>query len=113
MNETVQFIIGGALFATLGVLSLRIKGITRGTLILILGFLLITVLVAALFGVKYIFINGLFFGMASMFYVGIALTYKLNKECSNLIELSKQENEDLPKESSSEHLQDTDLKLRL
>ncbi|MDD2358494.1 MAG: hypothetical protein PHX13_11345 [Thiovulaceae bacterium] len=102
MNETMQLIAGGVFFATLGVFSLWLKGMTRGTLSVVLGFLLTTVPVGVFFGAKYIFINGFLFGLVSMLYTGFVLLNRLNKECSRLMERTKQKDEELLQEPSSD-----------
>ena len=98
MSDTMGMITGGALFATLGVASIWIMGFTRGSVSLILGFIAMTLIISTLFGVKYIFLNGLFFGLLSMFYSGGVLMYRTiqcSKELKEAIEQERKEKEEL------------------
>lgn len=94
MSETMEMITGGAMFATLGVVSIWLIGFTRGRVSLLLGFIVMTLIISALFGVKYIFLNGLFFGLFSMIYSGGVLMYKTiqcSKELKEAVEQEKKE----------------------
>ena len=98
MSETMDMISGGAVFATLGVVSLWIIGFTRGTVSLILGFMVVTLLISAVFGVKVIFLNGLFFGLVAMFYTGVVLFRRVSqcsRELKEAIEQERKEKEKL------------------
>ena len=92
MSETMEMITGGTVFGALGVASLWLIGFTKGRVSLILGSIVITFIISALFGVKYIFLNGLFFGLLSMFYSGAVLMYRTiqcSKELKEAIEEEK------------------------
>jgi|GEM_PF-2940051 len=91
MSETMELISGGALFATLGVVSLLIIGITRGMASLILGFIVVTLIISMIFGVKYVFLNGLFFGLAAMSYTGVVLFRRVAQCSKDLQEAIEQE----------------------
>jgi len=97
MSETMELISGGVLFATLGMVSLLIIGITRGMASLILGFIVVTLIISMIFGVKYIFLNALFFGLAAMSYTGVVLFRRVSrcsKELQEAIEQEKREKEE-------------------
>ena len=76
MSETMEMITEGAIFGALGVVSIWLIGFTKGRVSLILGFMVMTLIISLVFGVKYIFLNGLLFGLLSMFYSGAVLMYR-------------------------------------
>ena len=92
MSETMEMITGGAIFAALGVASLWLIGFTKGRVSMLLGFIVMTLIISLVFGVKYIFLNGLFLGLFSMFYSGGVLMYRsiqCSKELKEAIEEEK------------------------
>lgn len=98
MSETMEMITGGAIFGALGVASLWLIGFTRGRVSLLLGFIIMTLIISLVFGVKYIFLNGLFFGLFSMFYSGAVLMYRTiqcSKELKEAVEQERKEKEAL------------------
>ena len=98
MSETMEMITGGAIFGALGVASLWLIGFTRGRVSLLLGFIIMTLIISLVFGVKYIFLNGLFFGLLSMFYSGAVLMYRTiqcSKELKEAVEQERKEKEAL------------------
>ena len=58
---------------------------------MILGFMVVTLLISAVFGVKVIFLNGLFFGLVAMFYTGIVLFRRVSQCSRELKEAIEQE----------------------
>ena len=94
MSETMEMITGGAIFGALGVVSLWLIGFIKGRVSMLFGFIVMTLIISALFGVKYIFLNGLFFGLLSMFYSGAVLMYRVtqcSKELTEAVEQKRKE----------------------
>ena len=104
MSETMEMITGGAVFGALGVASLWLIGFTRGRVSMILGFIVMTLIISLVFGVKYIFLNGLFFGLFSMFYSGAVLMYRVTQCSKELKEaISRREKRRLHEEAGRIH----------